>query len=143
VKSISKLGCIFCLLIISGCFGGDGEKIETAAFSGTVTLDGQPLEKGVIQFRPGKDASGQPLRGQITEAAINAGQYQLASDQGAVVGENSVVISATKVVGKEMADGVEIEKVEQYLPAKYNSETTLTITVTPEDTEHNFELSSK
>jgi len=143
VKLISKLVPAVCLLIIAGCSGGDAEKIETAVFSGKVTLDGQPLEKGVIQFHPGNDASGQPLRGKRTEATINAGQYQLSSDQGAVVGENIVMISATKVVGKEMADGEEIDKVEQYLPAIYNSETTLSVNVTPEDQEHNFELKSK
>jgi len=143
VKLLSKLLPIVCLLVIAGCGGGDVETIETAAFKGTVTLDGSPLEKGIIQFRPGKDASGQPLRGQMTEATINAGQYELTADKGAVVGENIVLISATKVVGKEMADGEEIEKVEQYLPAKYNSETTLSVNVTPGDTEHNFELSTK
>ena len=143
MKLLYKLVPAVCVLIISGCSGGDAEKIETAVFSGKVTLDGQPLEKGVIQFSPGNDASGKPLRGKMTEATINAGQYQLASDQGAVVGENIVMISATKVVGKEMADGEEIEKVEQYLPAIYNSETTLSVNVTPEDQEHNFELKSK
>ncbi len=143
MKLISKLIPVACLLIIAGCSGGDAEQIETATISGKVTLDGAPLDKGIIQFRPGKDASGQPLRGQMTQATITAGQYSLAADKGAVVGENIVMISATKVVGKEMADGEEIDKVEQYLPAKYNSETTLSVNVTPDGKEHNFELSTK
>ena len=136
-----SLGLIFLGLSIIGCSGG--EKIETGSVSGTVTLDGQPLASGVIQFHPDKDAQGNTLRGKVAQATITDGKYKIDADPGVVIGINKVMISATKVVGKEKQDGVEIDKLEQYLPAKYNSSTTLSLDVKAGANPKDFQLDSK
>ncbi|MCA8982594.1 MAG: hypothetical protein R3C12_09345 [Planctomycetaceae bacterium] len=133
--------CFSALLLVAGIWGcGGGERIPTAVVSGNVTWEGAPLEKGVIQFHPDQDALGKPLAGQAVETTIENGAYKLEANSGAVVGKNRVIITATKVVGKYKADGVEVDKVEQILPAKYNSETTLFIEVKSGVNEQNFDL---
>ncbi len=122
-----------------GC-GGSSDRIPTGSISGEVTWEGNPLEKGVIQFQPDQDAQGNPLSGQMVQADIRAGKYQVDANPGAVVGRNRVVITATRVAGKVMQDGEEVEKHEQFLPAKYNTATTLFEDINSGRNELNFTL---
>ena len=79
----------FCLLGMTwGCGGSD--PLGRRAVSGTVTLDGAPLEQGSISFQPteqGKTSSG---------AVVNQGEYSIARDQGLPPGKYRVVINAIK-----------------------------------------------
>jgi hypothetical protein len=71
-----------------GCGGGD--PLGRRALSGTVKLDGAPLAEGAISFQPteqGATSSG---------AAISAGKYSIARDQGLPPGKYRVVINAVK-----------------------------------------------
>ena len=104
---------------------------------GTVTLDGQPLANGLINF-VAIDA-GAPT----AEAAITVGQYE------AVVppGEKRVEIRAPKVSGKQKMydtpDSPMVDVVTELLPARYNVESELRMTVTEGVNEKPFELKSK
>ncbi|WP_339735985.1 hypothetical protein [uncultured Gimesia sp.] len=135
---------IFCSLIVSGCSGGSAEHIERAAVSGTITYAGKPLPEGTIQFVPDTDASGKPLRGKAVQTNITNGAYSLAAGQGPTVGTNKVLISAVKKTGKfEESDGQKIEILKQYLPAKYNSNSTLKFEIQAGENTTDYALESK
>jgi len=105
--------------------------------SGEVTLDGKPLEKGTIRFVP-TDGKLQP-----TDAEITQGKYTISVP----AGESKVEIRAPKVVGKmkmyDTPDSPSVDKIEELLPAKYNSNTELKYPVTKGSQTKNFELQSK
>ncbi|QDT40585.1 hypothetical protein Pan241w_06420 [Gimesia alba] len=135
---------VFCTLTLCGCFGGSAEQIERATVSGTVTLDGKPLPEGSIQFIPDVDASGKPLRGKAVQAQITEGAYRLEAGQGPTVGMNQVLINASKKTGKfQESDGQKTEILKQYLPAKYNTNSTLKYDIKTGENTADFALESK
>ncbi|QDU75334.1 hypothetical protein Pan97_23640 [Bremerella volcania] len=122
--AFSSLLVLLCLLF-SGC-GGNG--IPRAAVQGTVTLDGKPIESGVIMFIPETVA---PVALKIT-----GGHYDSESDvndrRGAVIGHCSVQIFANRPTGRSYTDvmtGEKMEETKQFVPAKYNERTELTAEV--------------
>lgn len=123
------------LLALPGCGKGTGDSLTV---QGHVTLDGKPLESGIITFLPadGKGASG--------GAEIVAGRYetQLAP------GEKKVSILAERVTGTEWRDPGDpnsetFEVKRQYLPTRYNSATTLRATISASNPMVDFPLTSK
>lgn len=135
---------ILCGLTLSGCFGGSSEHIERAPVTGTVTFDGKPLPAGSIQFIPDVDASGKPLRGQAVQALITEGTYELPAESGPTVGLNKVMINATRKTGKfQKIDGQKIEIEQQYLPAKFNSSTTLKYEIKAGENTADFTLDAR
>ena len=83
-------GCVLAaslVAFISGC--GDG-RAERAPVSGKVTMNGQPLTFGTVQFWP---VEGRPARGEINKD----GTYTLTTfdpGDGAVLGEHTVTVEA-------------------------------------------------
>jgi hypothetical protein len=110
-----------------------------ASVSGTVTLDGQPLPHGVIDFFPTNGNSGPSAGSTITD-----GHYEIASDKGVVVGLNRVSISSVQKTGRSIqsVDAVHEERLEA-VPAKYNHESELTRDVQPGANELNFDLKGR
>jgi len=106
------------LLLTVGCGGP-----VVATISGTVTLDGQPLNEGLIRFVP---VDGQSA---TSDAPIKNGRYTAQVP----TGERRVEITAPKVVGKkkmyDTPDSPEVDVVEELLPPQYNVQTTLKTTV--------------
>jgi hypothetical protein len=113
-----------------GCSGSN-----RGAVSGTVTVNGEPLNEGQISFVPMD-----PALGPTSGATISNGQYQIDAVRGPVAGEYQVQIHAFRKAGKRIWDGMGDEKArpEQknyvqelapYLPAKYNDKSELRATV--------------
>ena len=104
---------------------------------GMVTLDGQPLETGSITFVPSDGKS------QTAGGAIAAGKYGFEVPPGMM----KVEITAGKVVGKKKAyetpDSPLIDVIEQIIPAKYNSETSLSLDVKAGKNSKDFALTSQ
>jgi hypothetical protein len=105
------------LLALAGC--GDGRR----TLSGTVTLDGQPLESGDVLFV--KSEGGLVREG----AKVKDGTFQVVLPDG----EYKVEVNATKVVGKiivhDMGQKAEVDKTVEMIPERYNTRTTLTASV--------------
>lgn len=116
-------------LISSGCGGnGNGQR----QVSGTVVFDGQPVENGEIVFHP---AGGE---GAAQGGPIQDGKFQFQ----ATPGEKRVEITATREAATPAADG--LPNYVSYIPAKYNSKSTLNETVQESaDNVFTYELSSK
>lgn len=133
-----------CALTLSGCFGGSKDGLERAFVTGTVSFDGQPLTEGSIQFIPDLDAKGQRIHGKAVQAIITNGVYSLNADQGPVVGANKIMVNATRKTGKfQNFDGVKTEIMQQYIPAKYNADSTLRYEVKAGENTADFSLQAR
>ncbi len=105
--------------------------------TGTVTFDGAPVEDGRIQFRKAEGDQ------KAFSTEIKAGAYKCETEAGAM----QVEITASRPSGKfdtSNPDDPPQPIGEMYIPAKYNSETTLTADV--KDSGENvipFELTGK
>ncbi len=133
IGRVGKGGALLlALLALAGCGGG-----SMAEVSGTVTLDGKPIELGAIQFFP---ADGKSV---TTGGAIKDGRYSVQVP----IGIKKVSLMATKVVGKAKlyatADSPEVPRTQEMLPAKYNEHTELRLDVKPGTNRKDFELQSK
>lgn len=113
------LPMLFCLA--AGC-SDDGK----VALHGTVTWNGQPVERGYIELQP-VDATGQFASAQIVD-----GQFSLR----ATPGPRRVKVTAERQIG-ERPPNERIPKPEpiwfQYIPAKFNTNSDLEIEIQPGD----------
>ncbi len=123
------IGALYAVAIL-GCGGAEGPK--TYRVSGTVTIDNQPIEDGYIIFKPTDPAD------RADGTAIVDGKYEMQ----AVAGTKKVEIQAMRTTDEKGSKGEPVQ--ENYLPAEYNTATTLTADVTPEGpNEFDFDLKSK
>lgn len=127
-----QLVCVAaCLLFITGC-GGAQDAPSTVKVEGTVTFDGEPLSEGSIVFDPTDGKGGSSAGG------IENGKFTFDSQ----LGQKKVLISASRETGKK--DQYEEPITESYIPANYNSQTTLTADVKADgENKFTFELKSK
>ena len=95
--------------------------------SGTVSFDGQPVEKGTIVFEPVDSVPGNGAGGEI-----HNGVFTLQSRQG----KKRVSIRATRPIPGKRNDVMKVPAIQQYIPPQYNSKTTLTAEVLPEGENH-------
>lgn len=158
--STNKLAAMCCSLlalpIVAGCSTApavDYGSLGLVDVTGTVTLDGQPLEYAVITFED-------PTTSQYSYGLTDAeGKYtmQLDSDQNGVMPGSKVVrISTTrKILGlNSMEEGGEEAESdgpgerrksadEELVPEQYNSQSTLTAEVSSSQSTFDFDLMSK
>lgn len=90
---------------------------------GVVTLDGQPLPKGSIQFIPLPGTDG-PTAG----ANIVDGKFVIQSSGGPFAGKFRVQITAAGLTGRKVLDPRSDQMVDEYsqiLPARYNNQSEL------------------
>ncbi|HEY1191332.1 MAG TPA: hypothetical protein VGE74_27100 [Gemmata sp.] len=112
-----------------GC-GSDGSKLYKV--TGKVSFDGQPVKEGRILFRNlGAD-------GKAYSAPITDGTYEVMCEPGKM----RVEIIASRVIPGKMVkgEGEMIPAAEMYIPAKYNSDSTLTAEVKASSNDIPFEL---
>ena len=99
------------LICLPGCDSGP----KLGRVSGTITINGEPVEQATITFTPAD--------GQSSFARTDAnGFYELqfsGGKQGALLGENYISIETGRVGTNEQGDLVEYP---ERLPAKYNAE---------------------
>jgi len=116
---------------------GCSSKQSGGTVKGTVSLDGQPLAAGQILFVAVDQGS------PSAEAAITAGQFEALVPPG----EKRVEIRAPKVTGKkkmyDTPDSPTVDTVVELLPAKYNVNSELKMTVDGSVQEQKFDLQSK
>lgn len=116
-------------LLMAGACAPD-TKLQTAVVKGTVTLDGKPLQEGVIVFTK---------EGEIPrELPIVQGRFE-----GTVyVGTNHVQFAAYRVARQRpnLGPGSENVSRENILPDKYNQKSTMAREVKPGENQFDFAL---
>lgn len=110
---------------LQGC--GKSDQIPTYSVTGSVTMGGQPIEKGSIVFDP---VDG---RGTAAMGGIENGQFTAQVP----AGEKILRISAVRTTNEKDQYGELIT--ESYIPAKYNLESEIKKTVKPNE-ENKFDL---
>ncbi len=127
-------GICLSLSLLVGC-GGDG----LTPITGTVTLDGQPVEDGRIAFTP-KGGS----EGTMAGGSIKNGKYEARVS----LGKMGVAIRAQKMVPIKNPDAHQkesgiTERPESIIPAKYNDRSELTADIVEGKSEYDFSLTTK
>jgi len=113
---ISALG----LLLLAGCSGSGGRR----AISGTVTLDGAPLDGGSISFRP---APGNPANS--AGATITNGAFRMTAAKGLKPGEYLVTVQAFRQTGRMIEDPQMRQQRPEVVPLKFKEGDTLKATI--------------
>jgi hypothetical protein len=81
----SALAAAYILFLLTGC--GHDNPLGRKALSGAVTLDGQPLDQGSIEFHPMFEGGVQ------SGGKITSGSYSIPAHEGVVVGKYRVSIT--------------------------------------------------
>lgn len=141
MKALLLISSVFLGLTFAGC-GSTESGPERVIVTGNVTFDGKPVSQGEIWFIPaaGREA---PQAGAI----IKEGQYRVENKGGVPIGVCQVKITADrpKEDVKIVADGGPEEiPTTQYLPARFNDKTELTIDIqsSSEPVKKDFDLKS-
>lgn len=133
----------FLILGLLGCGGGNGIDPQLQVISGTVTLDGAPLDQGSIQFYSATPQA----NSMVSSTTIRMGQFHLEPKGGLPPGVYKAAINSVKsspdpanATGDKMDSvGTAIE----LIPQKYNKDTELTCEIVPgKPTVVHFELDS-
>ena len=126
-----RLAASLALVALVGCSDTSLTKdtLPRQAVSGTVTLDGQPLARGKIQFDPVK---GEQAPAAFSVGEIKDGKYAIDRAMGPVPGQYKVSISSRPSItidaGQEPGERPKQEA--EKVPAQYNSKSTITKEVT-------------
>lgn len=131
--------CVFSLLVITlpACFSSSSSNGKVG-ITGTVSVDGKPLDKGLITFIPVE--KGVAAGGEIVD-----GLYQIESSGGLSPGEYKVEIDSQKPTGKKVPETIGTGMIDEYasvIPEKYNRKTELKVQIQPSDNKHDFTLAT-
>lgn len=109
-----------CWLVVLGGVAGCSNEPPTYPVKGTVTWQGQPLPDGHVVFKP----DGQNIRPDADK--ITNGEFAFRATQGA---KRVEIWANREKPGQEKNKVMGLREKEQYIPKRYNSETTLKIEV--------------
>jgi len=127
-----RLACCSLLLgLVVTCDCDPGNELGRLPISGTVLLDGKPMDSGDIQFRP----HGQ--RGVGSGTIITDGHYEIGMKKGLPAGKYLVRIYSPVLIGSKGASRTEglggaINSVER-VPEKYNTNSEEVITISSQE----------
>ena len=118
----------------SGCSG-----VAEMPVSGQVTYGDEPILKGTIVFRPTEPGLPQAV------ASIQEGRYQTVDTEGVASGDYLVQITGYRSTGETFDRGAlhgnrTGEVMEQFVPATYNSASTLSVTIKKGQAVYDFQL---
>jgi hypothetical protein len=113
--------------LLLGC--GRGSNIERVIISGTVSFQDKPVPDGMIAFVPVK-----ATKGPTSSAIIKGGRYKVDAIGGVPLGTHRVEIQAFRPLSANRRPNrlphlEDREPREQYLPDKFNRQSTLEVTI--------------
>jgi hypothetical protein len=144
---MSRRAISWCMLLLSAGWVACSKQYEGEQrfpISGQVTVDGQPLEMGVIAFVPQGGGDGP---GRVAGSPIRDGRYSVPEEKGPTAATYKVQIHWNKRTGKKIPNPFDrqelIDELTEGLPAKYHQQSELTAEVSADKTTFDFELSTK
>src|SRR5258707_14407081 len=142
--TFGKIARLFAIcFVIATCFGCGKKGPQRAAVSGHVTLDGQPINEGVIQFLPVEGTVGPETGGIITN-----GQYDISHERGPIVGRSRIELRASKKTGGKIQDptgrpGVLTDEYKEMFPPGSNTNSSLVREIKDEPNKLDFDIRTK
>jgi hypothetical protein len=121
--------CLVLTALALGACDRATDDLPRHAVSGRVTLNGQPLAQGMIQFQP---AAGPGAGSMSGGCLIKDGSYSIPRDQGLVPGNYKVAIFGAgtgAAAPKDEAPGRSSALTADPVPSQYNVQTTLSAEV--------------
>jgi hypothetical protein len=133
-------GWVFMLLGLAVLSTSCSNELKKYSVSGTATFEGKPIERGEITFAPAGGA------GRPDSALFSNGEYQIRVTQGKKVVRISAWSTDPALVGPPPPDmpkgGINPDR--EYIPDRYNENSTLEIEVLPRNGQtFDFTLSKK
>jgi hypothetical protein len=140
---LKAIHCIaFAVFMVAGLSGCGRNGLDKVVVSGQVAYRGEPVNNGEILFYPSGDT-----KGPVSGASIKDGHYEAVGKGGVPVGTHRVVVRGFRAAARSAKAAATAAKIgieggvrEQYLPAKYNDQTTLEVTVNSDQVTHDFQL---
>jgi hypothetical protein len=131
------LSLLTCLILLAGC-GKQG--LDRAVISGSVSYQGEPVQRGQLRFVPIEGTKGPPAG-----ATIEAGSYTVKALGGVPIGTARVEIKAYRDIGpapdlQSPAGAMGVRPGKQFLPPKYNKQSELQATIEGGEQTIDFEL---
>ena len=120
-----KLRAISWALAATVCLAAGGCGYSRVPVRGTVTINGAPMDLGMITFVP-EDPNQTSVGGKVSD-----GQFYLDATRGPYPGKYRVQISWAKKTGRKVpnGDGGMQDETAEGLPARFNTETELTASI--------------
>jgi hypothetical protein len=140
-RSLLAAALILTPILLAGCSGSNGRY----PVEGTVTLDGQPVEGGVIVLFPVDDNPADPARRGKAYGTIQNGKFLLQGDRGAAPGKYRVEITWFKKTGRQIPSNDppnKIDETKQVIPKQFNEKSTTFVEIKPERNTLHYELKS-
>lgn len=129
IRTLGSIALLAGLCSLSGC-SLEGAGPPRNAISGNVFLNDAPLSHGSIRFEPKEGTQGANAGANIVD-----GKYEVSAEKGLVAGKYRVEIRSALRTGRQIpADspsppGTMIDEIEEVIPAKYNTASTLECTI--------------
>jgi hypothetical protein len=136
-RILAVLGVAVWLVALAGCGSREYTGEQRFPVSGKVTVDGEPMEFGLISLLP------QGEGGRVSGGPIKNGSYAIEEPMGPTAGKYRVEIRWNKPTGRRVKDAYGEEIMDEYkegLPAKYHTNSELTADVSSKKTTFDFEL---
>jgi hypothetical protein len=125
-------------VIIAGCGGREYTGERRFPLSGRVTVDGQPMQMGVISFLP------EDKTGHVSGGPIQTGTYSVPEPKGATAGKYRVEIHWNKPTGKKIRNPMDKEElIDEMTDGQFHAYSELTADVSLKQTKFDFDLKSK
>ncbi|WP_145257772.1 hypothetical protein [Planctomycetes bacterium Pan216] len=126
---------VLAVVLVAGC--GDSQEpppYPSSRVTGSITIDGKPIEEGRVQFLP-KDSA----QGPVTSAEIREGTYTL---DRVPMGKQTAILTATRKTGRMIDDyGKPFPEVVNIIPETYRDG--ITIDISEKEQRCDFELESR
>ena len=124
--------CLFCLFIPVGCKDPNEGRSN---LSGTITIEGVPIENGTIVFQPLNPDPNIGVTG--AQVQIVDGKYSITGGLGLLAGDYKVLIQSQRMVDKKTGQTIVGDKpddpfsftTENLIPEKYNTNSEIVFTV--------------
>lgn len=138
LKSVRPL-ILLTIVALTGC--DDSLAFQRATVSGTVTYKGKPLESGLITFMPDTEMKNGQVAGRPVFLKIENGKYAVPTERGVTVGKNRVEILSYRKTGRTIKEeGNSSDEQLQFIPDSYNTNSTLSADIKPNENTINFDL---
>ena len=124
-RTVAFAPWLLAILVLSGC--GAANPLERQALTGAVTLGGEPLEQGAIQFVPQDSKTG--IAG---GAVIQSGAFRLPAEKGLPPGKYKVMVfsgAADSSAEQPAMPGESGPLAQERIPAEFNVESEVVIEI--------------